>query len=184
MRLSGAQPPATRAASGQMEGPEANYVESGGGIPSPEALGEAVESPQHPLSPRGEGAAGPGELDGSAQSAEGEGEVAPRRPLRAVYVCSESPQGDAAGSPEVGAQRCLLRACEAEGAHLSIVPFGKLDFGETAVLDTFYNAGEAVPRLPQSQSCLLSFSSKAPWRQSLPILAPPTVFRRLWERGE
>ncbi|XP_039708164.1 mitogen-activated protein kinase kinase kinase 15 isoform X1 [Pteropus medius] len=127
-----------------MEGPEANYVESGGGIPSPEALGEAVESPQHPLSPRGEGAAGPGELDGSAQSAEGEGEVAPRRPLRAVYVCSESPQGDAAGSPEVGAQRCLLRACEAEGAHLSIVPFGKLDFGETAVLDTFYNADVAV----------------------------------------
>lgn len=125
-----------------MEGAEANPVESGGGIPSPKALGEAVESPQHPLSPTGEVAAKPGELDGSAQSAEGEGGGAPRRPLRAVYVGSESPQGGAASGREVGVQQCVLRACEAAGVHLSIVCFGKLDFGETAVLDTFYDAGE------------------------------------------
>ncbi|XP_004690137.2 PREDICTED: mitogen-activated protein kinase kinase kinase 15 [Condylura cristata] len=43
-----------------------------------------------------------------------------------------------------GAQQCLLRACEAEGAHLSSVPFGELDFGETAVLDAFYDADVAV----------------------------------------
>lgn len=176
MLLSGAEPPVTRAAFGRMESAEANHMESGGGIPLPEALGEAVESPQHPLSPRGEGAAGSGELDGSAQSAEGEGEGAPRRLLRVVYVCSDSFQCGAPGTPEVGAQQCLLLACEAEGAHLSIVSFGKLDFGETAVLDAFYNAGEAVPRLPQSHSCRLSFSSQSAWRQSLPILAPPAVF--------
>nr|KAF6435949.1 mitogen-activated protein kinase kinase kinase 15 [Rousettus aegyptiacus] len=127
-----------------MEGAEASPMESGGGMPLPEALGEAVGSPRHPLSPTGEVAAGPGELDGSAQSAEGEGEGAPRRPLRAVYVGSESPQGGAGGGPAVGARQCLLRACEAEGARLSIVCFGKLDFGETAVLDAFYGADVAV----------------------------------------
>lgn len=149
-------------------------MESGGGMPLPEALGEAVGSPRHPLSPTGEVAAGPGELDGSAQSAEGEGEGAPRRPLRAVYVGSESPQGGAGGGPAVGARQCLLRACEAEGARLSIVCFGKLDFGETAVLDAFYGAGEeAVPRLPRARSRPPAFCSRSPWRRSLPILAPP-----------
>lgn len=119
-------------------------MESGGGIPPAGALGAAAESPQCPLPSGGEGAAGlagQGEPDASAESAGGEG--GPRRALRAVYVCSESPQGGAAGGPEVGARQCLLRACEAEGAHLTSVPFGELDFGETAVLDAFYDAGEA-----------------------------------------
>uniref|UniRef100_A0A7M4EC33 mitogen-activated protein kinase kinase kinase n=1 Tax=Crocodylus porosus TaxID=8502 RepID=A0A7M4EC33_CROPO len=38
---------------------------------------------------------------------------------------------------------CLLRACEAEGAHLATLHFGQLDFGETAVLDAFYDADVA-----------------------------------------
>ncbi|XP_034505795.1 mitogen-activated protein kinase kinase kinase 15, partial [Ailuropoda melanoleuca] len=38
----------------------------------------------------------------------------------------------------------LLRACEAEGAQFISVPFGELDFGETAVLDAFYDADVAV----------------------------------------
>ncbi|XP_032962780.1 mitogen-activated protein kinase kinase kinase 15 isoform X1 [Rhinolophus ferrumequinum] len=120
-------------------------MESSGGIPPAGALGAAAESPQCPLPSGGEGAAGlagPGEPEASAESAGGEG--GPRRALRAVYVCSESPQGGAAGGPEVGARQCLLRACEAEGAHLTSVPFGELDFGETAVLDAFYDADVAV----------------------------------------
>lgn len=120
-------------------------MESGGGSLPAGAVGEAAESPQCPLPPEGEGAAGlaaPAETDGSAVSVAGEG--GPRRALRAVYVCGESPQGGAAGGPEVGARQCLLRACEAEGAHLTSVPFGELDFGETAVLDAFYDAGMAV----------------------------------------
>ncbi|XP_061035417.1 mitogen-activated protein kinase kinase kinase 15 [Eubalaena glacialis] len=124
-------------------------MESGGGAPPAGALGAAAESAQCPLPPGDEGAAGPawplepeGAAEGEGAGAEGGG--GPRRALRAVYVRGESPQGGAAGGPEEGARRCLLRACEAEGAHLTSVPFGKLDFGETAVLDAFYDADVAV----------------------------------------
>uniref|UniRef100_A0A8C5TCA5 mitogen-activated protein kinase kinase kinase n=1 Tax=Malurus cyaneus samueli TaxID=2593467 RepID=A0A8C5TCA5_9PASS len=59
----------------------------------------------------------------------GRGAAAPRaRCLRAVYVLNDPPK---AGSG-------------AEGAQLSTVNFGELDFGETAVLDTFYDADVAV----------------------------------------
>ncbi|XP_073655322.1 mitogen-activated protein kinase kinase kinase 15 isoform X2 [Tursiops truncatus] len=113
-------------------------MESGGGAPPAGELGVAAESAQCPLPPGDEGAAGPAwplEPEGAAEGGGG-----PRRALRAVYVRSESPQGGAAGGREAGARRCLLRACEAEGAHLTFVPFGELDFGETAMLDAFYDA--------------------------------------------
>ncbi|MBN3307109.1 M3K5 kinase, partial [Amia calva] len=42
------------------------------------------------------------------------------------------------------ALQCLKEACESAGSKLEIVHFGKLDFGETAVLDHFYNADIAV----------------------------------------
>ncbi|XP_051034849.1 mitogen-activated protein kinase kinase kinase 15 [Phodopus roborovskii] len=130
-------------------------MEGGGGGSGPapaEALEEAADLPQGglPLGPEGaaglagpEGAAGP---EGTVDPAgcEAEGSRGPRRALRAVYVRSESSQGAAAGSPEAGALKCLLRACEAEGAHLTSVPFGELDFGETAVLDAFYDADVAI----------------------------------------
>ncbi|KAM5196856.1 mitogen-activated protein kinase kinase kinase 15 [Hipposideros larvatus] len=120
-------------------------MESDGGILPAGALEEAAESPQWPLPPEGEGAArlaGPAGPDGSAESAAAEG--GPRRPLRVVYLCGETPQGGAAGGPEVGARQCLLRACEAEGARFTFVPFRELDFGKTASLDAFYNADVAV----------------------------------------
>uniref|UniRef100_A0A669Q064 mitogen-activated protein kinase kinase kinase n=1 Tax=Phasianus colchicus TaxID=9054 RepID=A0A669Q064_PHACC len=81
----------------------------------------------------------------SAFTAEG-GPTAPRsRCLRAVYVLNDPPKaGAGARSPEAGARQCLLRACEAEGAQLGTVNFGELDFGETAVLDAFYDADVAV----------------------------------------
>ncbi|XP_070606726.1 mitogen-activated protein kinase kinase kinase 15 isoform X2 [Erythrolamprus reginae] len=67
------------------------------------------------------------------------------RSLRAVYVVNENPKGSSgARSPEVGALLCLVRACEAAGAQLTTVNFGELDFGETAVLDLFYDADVAV----------------------------------------
>ncbi|XP_008053937.1 mitogen-activated protein kinase kinase kinase 15, partial [Carlito syrichta] len=112
------------------------------------ALGAAGESPQCPLPPGSEGAVAPVEPDGAAEGpaggGEGSGGGGPRRALRAVYVRSESSQGGAAGGPEAGARQCLLRACEVEGAHLTSVPFGELDFGETEVLDAFYDADVAV----------------------------------------
>ncbi|XP_069493211.1 mitogen-activated protein kinase kinase kinase 15 isoform X2 [Ambystoma mexicanum] len=73
------------------------------------------------------------------------GPAPPRqRSLRVVYVLNDSPKTGPAGSTESGALQCLLRACESEGAHLCSVNFGELDFGETAVLDTFYDADVAV----------------------------------------
>ncbi|XP_063306262.1 mitogen-activated protein kinase kinase kinase 15 isoform X1 [Pelobates fuscus] len=67
-----------------------------------------------------------------------------QRSLRVVYVLNDSPKSSMGGSPESGALQCLRRACEGEGAQLSSVNFGELDFGETAVLDTFYDADVAV----------------------------------------
>ncbi|KAL6068322.1 hypothetical protein STEG23_002933, partial [Scotinomys teguina] len=116
---------------------------SGGGGPDPaEALEEAGDLPQLGLEGAAAGLAGPEGVD--AMGCEAEGGRGPRRALRAVYVRSESSQGPAAGGPEAGALKCLLRACEAEGAHLTSVPFGELDFGETAVLDAFYDADVAI----------------------------------------
>uniref|UniRef100_A0A3Q1LNJ3 mitogen-activated protein kinase kinase kinase n=1 Tax=Bos taurus TaxID=9913 RepID=A0A3Q1LNJ3_BOVIN len=122
-------------------------MESGGGATPAGAVGAAAEPPQCQLPPVGEGVAGPpgppepeGSAEGAGVGGEGGGAGGPRRALRAVYVRSESPQG----GPEAGARQCLLRACEAEGAHLTSVPFGELDFGETAVLDAFYDADVAV----------------------------------------
>uniref|UniRef100_A0A8C6RK75 mitogen-activated protein kinase kinase kinase n=1 Tax=Nannospalax galili TaxID=1026970 RepID=A0A8C6RK75_NANGA len=114
-------------------------MEGGSGTAPAEALGAIGEGP--------EVAAGLAEPDRTADVAGG-GEVesahGPRRALRAVYVRSESSQGAAAVSPEAGALKCLLQACEAEGAHLTSVPFGELDFGETTVLDAFYDADVAI----------------------------------------
>ncbi|XP_048064117.1 mitogen-activated protein kinase kinase kinase 5 isoform X2 [Megalobrama amblycephala] len=47
-------------------------------------------------------------------------------------------------SPENMALQCLKDACDVVGCKLDVVPFGKLDFGETSVLDHFYNADIAV----------------------------------------
>ncbi|XP_075769609.1 mitogen-activated protein kinase kinase kinase 15 isoform X2 [Pelodiscus sinensis] len=103
--------------------------------------GAAAEQP--PLS--GEAEQQPGAEAAAAEAGEG-GAPAPRqRSLRAVYVLNDSPKaGAGARSPEAGALQCLVRACEAQGAQLTTVNFGELDFGETEVLDAFYDADVAV----------------------------------------
>lgn len=101
--------------------------------------------PAHPCAELELPAAGPAEaVAANGGEAAEAGAAAPRpRCLRAVYVLNDPPKGGAgARSPEAGARQCLLRACEAEGAQLGTVNFGELDFGETAVLDAFYDAGE------------------------------------------
>ncbi|EPQ10584.1 Mitogen-activated protein kinase kinase kinase 15 [Myotis brandtii] len=80
-----------------------------------------------------------------------EGQDQQQRSLRAVYICNESPEDRKASGPgpEEGALKCLVQACEAQGAFLSTVRFGELDFKETAVLHAFYHAGEAdIPFTP------------------------------------
>ncbi|XP_072265047.1 mitogen-activated protein kinase kinase kinase 5 [Pyxicephalus adspersus] len=56
-----------------------------------------------------------------------------------VYVINEGMQ-----TCESAALHCLQEACESQGATLDTLQFGKLDFGETTVLDRFYNADIAV----------------------------------------
>ncbi|XP_051970572.1 mitogen-activated protein kinase kinase kinase 15-like isoform X2 [Xyrauchen texanus] len=70
--------------------------------------------------------------------------VTKQRSLRAVYVLNDGLKAVAANSPESGALQCLQRACDAESAILTTVTFGRLDFGETSVLDSFYDADIAV----------------------------------------
>lgn len=63
------------------------------------------------------------------------------RPVTVAYVVTgePSPQNNA----ENTALRCLKDACERVGSELDTVNFNRLDFGETTVLDRFYNAGES-----------------------------------------
>lgn len=108
------------------------------------AGGSAAAEPALPCAEPELPAAGPAEAAAGGGEAAEVGAAAPRpRCLRAVYVLNDPPKGGGgARSPEAGARQCLLRACEAEGAQLGTVNFGELDFGETAVLDAFYDAGE------------------------------------------
>ncbi|XP_061613917.1 mitogen-activated protein kinase kinase kinase 15 isoform X2 [Phyllopteryx taeniolatus] len=69
---------------------------------------------------------------------------AKQRSLRVVYVLNDGLKAVMASSPESGALQCLQRACDAESALLTTVTFGRLDFGETSVLDSFYDADVAV----------------------------------------
>lgn len=81
------------------------------------------------------------------------------RPVTVAYVVN----GEASlqSNAESMALQCLKDACDTVGSKLDTVNFGKLDFGETTVLDRFYNAGESsvgtlknpikkIPKLPPS----------------------------------
>uniref|UniRef100_A0A670IK77 mitogen-activated protein kinase kinase kinase n=1 Tax=Podarcis muralis TaxID=64176 RepID=A0A670IK77_PODMU len=124
---------------------------AGGGTVVP-AAAPAEQQPQPPPAAgasAGDSSEQPGGAEalppGSEVAPEGNGPVLRQRSLRAVYVLNDGPKGGSgARSPEAGALQCLARACEAEGAQLSTVNFGELDFGETAVLDAFYDADVAV----------------------------------------
>lgn len=85
-------------------------------------------------------AAGPG--SGASRCRGGSGSVAGRR-TTVAYVINEASQGQLVVA-ESEALQSLREACEAVGATLETLHFGKLDFGETAVLDRFYNADIAV----------------------------------------
>ncbi|XP_053520795.1 mitogen-activated protein kinase kinase kinase 5 isoform X1 [Artibeus jamaicensis] len=60
-----------------------------------------------------------------------------------AYVVNEESQGQLVVA-ESEALQSLREACETVGATLETLHFGKLDFGETTVLDRFYNADVAV----------------------------------------
>ncbi|KAM4693410.1 mitogen-activated protein kinase kinase kinase 5 [Discoglossus pictus] len=64
------------------------------------------------------------------------------RSTTVVYVINEVSSGLQA--TESAALHSLQEACESQGAVLDTLHFGKLDFGETTVLDRFYNADIAV----------------------------------------
>lgn len=78
--------------------------------------------------------------DSAARAKSGGGGGSNRR-TTVSYVINEASPG-LLQAAESGALQSLREACEAVGADLQTLHFGKLDFGETAVLDRFYNAGE------------------------------------------
>uniref|UniRef100_A0A3Q1CSP4 mitogen-activated protein kinase kinase kinase n=1 Tax=Amphiprion ocellaris TaxID=80972 RepID=A0A3Q1CSP4_AMPOC len=70
------------------------------------------------------------------------GKTCKNRPVTVAYVVN----GEASqqNNAESMALQCLKDACDTVGSKLETVNFGKLDFGETTVLDRFYNADIAV----------------------------------------
>lgn len=67
------------------------------------------------------------------------GKSSKSRPVTVAYVVN----GEASqqSNAESMALQCLRDACDTVGSKLETVNFSKLDFGETTVLDSFYNAG-------------------------------------------
>lgn len=63
------------------------------------------------------------------------------RPVTVAYVVN-SEVNQQNNNAEHLALQCLKDACDTVGSKLDTVNFGKLDFGETTVLDHFYNAAE------------------------------------------
>ncbi|KAJ8797345.1 hypothetical protein J1605_017573 [Eschrichtius robustus] len=87
------------------------------------------------------GAGGPSATTGSsATRCRGNSGGGGGRRTTVAYVINEASQGQLVVA-ESEALQCLRQACETVGATLETLHFGKLDFGETAVLDRFYNAG-------------------------------------------
>lgn len=122
----------------------------GGGPPCEEVLGRRAQGADGgarsllpdlaappPGTPWAEDGAGGGGGPGIAARAKGGG-----RRTAVTYVINEANQGPLLAA-ESGALQSLREACEVVGAALETLHFGKLDFGETAVLDRFYNAGES-----------------------------------------
>lgn len=69
------------------------------------------------------------------------------RPLSVVYVLTREPQPGVESEAEPLPLRCLREACaQLSGPRprpqLRSLPFGTLALGDTAALDSFYNAGE------------------------------------------
>ncbi|XP_007190988.2 mitogen-activated protein kinase kinase kinase 5 isoform X1 [Balaenoptera acutorostrata] len=90
------------------------------------------------------GAGGPSATTGSsATRCRGNSGGGGGRRTTVAYVINEASQGQLVVA-ESEALQCLRQACETVGATLETLHFGKLDFGETAVLDRFYNADIAV----------------------------------------
>lgn len=152
----------------------------GGGPPCEEALGrraQGADAGARSLLPD-LAAPPPGTLwaeDGAAATAPG---IAARakgggRRTAVTYVINEASQGPLLAA-ESGALQSLREACEVVGAALETLHFGKLDFGETAVLDRFYNAGESgAPGLRAAAAA----ARPGPGPPSPPWPGPPWVRR-------
>lgn len=67
------------------------------------------------------------------------GKSSKSRPVTVAYVVNS--EASQQSNAESMALQCLRDACDTVGSKLETVNFSKLDFGETTVLDSFYNAG-------------------------------------------
>ncbi|XP_055982058.1 mitogen-activated protein kinase kinase kinase 5 isoform X1 [Sorex fumeus] len=98
----------------------------------------AAPAPACPACPAASAGSSATRCRGNSGSAGGGG-----RRTTVAYVINEASQGQLVAA-ESEALQSLREACEAVGATLETLHFGKLDFGETTVLDRFYNADIAV----------------------------------------
>lgn len=115
------------------EQPGAERTSAGGGAPGIPAAGTFWQDSVL-------GGAGPSSPVDGGGGLLSTGKACKSRPVSVAYVVNgETSQQNNAESL---ALRCLRHACDAVGSRLETVNFGKLDFGETTVLDAFYNAGE------------------------------------------
>lgn len=107
----------------------------GGGIPAAGTFWQDSVVSGGGLSPT----AGSCPMDGGGLLSTGKSSKS--RPVTVAYVVN----GEASqqNNAESMALQCLKDACDTVGSKLETVNFGKLDFGETTVLDSFYNAGES-----------------------------------------
>lgn len=117
------------------ERPGGQSTSSGGGVPAAGTFWQDSVVGGVGLSPT----AGCSPVDGGGLLSTGKS--CKNRPVTVAYVVN----GEASqqNNAESMALQCLKDACDTVGSKLETVNFGKLDFGETTVLDSFYNAGES-----------------------------------------
>ncbi|MEQ2209214.1 hypothetical protein XENOCAPTIV_026691 [Xenoophorus captivus] len=111
----------------------------GGGIPA------AGTFWQDPLVGGSELSPTPGDSPVEAGGLLSAGKSSKSRPVTVAYVVN----GEASqqNNAESMALQCLKHACDRVGSKLDTVNFSKLDFGETTVLDRFYNADSVRTRI-------------------------------------
>lgn len=99
------------------------------------------------------------------------------RPVTVAYVVN----GEASlqNHAESMALQCLKDACEAAGSRLETVNFGKLDFGETTVLDRFYNAGESCEKFRRLER-VLDQPCKVPTFSRISVLPRAQACLHFW----
>lgn len=118
--------------------------------------------------PDGGGSSSSGCLGGPSSA----GGACKSRAASVAYVLNSE-----SGPAESAALQCLKDACDAVVCRLDVVHFGKLDFGEMAVLDQFYNAGGSLSHGAVNGASLQAVSARPVDRSQISVRS--TVQKRV-----